>query len=152
LLPHPRHGQRPSPLNLRNDLTASTPPTRRSILLLSTIPGRILSVVSAQSCAALICAPHLHSRGARPGSPQLQVHETFAITNKPRSAERPRRSDFGTHGRRIGGASSITVAIMDPNEDEISQVLDFLDLDRLQDRGLVIQALKVPRPCASQRP
>ena len=50
------------------------------------------------------------------------------------------------HGRLSSGASSNTVATMEPNEDEINQVLEFLELDRQQDRALVIQALKVLIP------
>lgn len=35
------------------------------------------------------------------------------------------------------------MATMDPTDDEISQVIDFANLDPHQDRTLVIQALKV---------
>ncbi len=35
------------------------------------------------------------------------------------------------------------MAAMEPTEDEISQVIDFAGLDRMDDRGMVIQALRV---------
>ncbi len=43
------------------------------------------------------------------------------------------------------------MATMEPTEDEISQVIDFAGLDRMDDRGMVIQALKVAMSLASYR-
>ena len=41
---------------------------------------------------------------------------------------------------------------MEPTEDEVSQVLDFLSLDPVEDRSLVIRALQVSRATLQRSP